>query len=111
MALAIFGTMIVLLLLGFPMMIPLIAGSLIGFVTLFQGFGQLDTRVYPEGFAFIAGHRSGAKAFGLRNFNNVGQVIFTRCIVVSDSINEFKENLCVCAYNTAVAKGYGEFLI
>ncbi|GGO51566.1 TRAP transporter, DctM subunit [Roseovarius pacificus] len=45
MAIAIFGTMIVLLLLGFPMMIPLIAGSLIGFVSLFGGFGQLDTMV------------------------------------------------------------------
>ena len=32
MSLAIFGTMIVLLLMGFPMMIPLIAGSLIGFI-------------------------------------------------------------------------------
>ena len=42
---AIFGTMIVLLLLGFPMMIPLIAGSLIGFVALFGGFSQLDTMV------------------------------------------------------------------
>ncbi|SDE48751.1 TRAP transporter, DctM subunit [Paracoccus isoporae] len=42
---AIFGTMIVLLLLGFPMMIPLLAGSLIGFVALFGGFGQLDTMV------------------------------------------------------------------
>ncbi len=41
----IFGTMIFLLLLGFPMMIPLIAGSLIGFVGLFGGFGQLDTMV------------------------------------------------------------------
>ncbi|KGJ04509.1 TRAP transporter, DctM subunit [Paracoccus halophilus] len=45
MTLAIFGTMTVLLLLGFPMMIPLIAGSLIGFVALFGGFGQLDTMV------------------------------------------------------------------
>ncbi|SES35678.1 TRAP transporter, DctM subunit [Tranquillimonas rosea] len=45
MSLMIFGTMIVLLLLGFPMMIPLIAGSLIGFVSLFGGFGQLDTMV------------------------------------------------------------------
>ena len=45
MTVAIFGTMIVLLLLGFPMMIPLIAGSLIGFVALFGGFGQLDTMV------------------------------------------------------------------
>ncbi len=45
MTLAIFGTMIVLLLLGFPMMIPLIAGSLIGFVALFGGLGQLDTMV------------------------------------------------------------------
>ncbi|MDB6181405.1 TRAP transporter large permease [Paracoccus fistulariae] len=45
MAFAIFGTMIVLLLLGFPMMIPLIAGSLIGFVALFGGVGQLDTMV------------------------------------------------------------------
>ncbi|MCQ0971916.1 TRAP transporter large permease [Paracoccus sp. TK19116] len=42
---AIFGTMIVLLLLGFPMMVPLIAGSLIGFVALFGGFSQLDTMV------------------------------------------------------------------
>ena len=45
MSLAIFGTMIVLLLLGFPMMVPLIAGSLIGFVMLFGGFSQLDTMV------------------------------------------------------------------
>ncbi|SLN39781.1 Sialic acid TRAP transporter permease protein SiaT [Roseivivax jejudonensis] len=45
MSIAIFGTMILLLLLGFPMMIPLIAGSLIGFVTLFGGLGQLDTMV------------------------------------------------------------------
>ncbi len=42
---AIFGTMIVLLLLGFPMMVPLIAGSLIGFVALFGGLGQLDTMI------------------------------------------------------------------
>lgn len=45
MALAIFSVMIVLLLLGFPMMVPLIAGSLIGFVMIFGGFGQLDTMV------------------------------------------------------------------
>ncbi len=45
MAIAIFSVMIVLLLLGFPMMVPLIAGSLIGFVALFGGFGQLDTMV------------------------------------------------------------------
>ena len=42
---AIFGTMIVLLLMGFPMMIPLLAGALIGFLALFGGFGQLDTMV------------------------------------------------------------------
>lgn len=41
----IFGTMLVLLLLGFPMMIPLIAGGLIGFIGLFGGLGQLDTMV------------------------------------------------------------------
>ncbi|WP_439524527.1 TRAP transporter large permease [Marivita sp.] len=45
MAIAIFSVMIVLLLLGFPMMVPLIAGSLIGFVALFGGLGQLDTMV------------------------------------------------------------------
>jgi len=45
MSLMIFGTMIFLLLLGFPMMIPLIAGSLIGFVALFGGVGQLDTMI------------------------------------------------------------------
>ena len=42
---AIFGTMIALLLMGFPMMIPLLAGALIGFLALFGGFGQLDTMV------------------------------------------------------------------
>jgi tripartite ATP-independent transporter DctM subunit len=45
MSLMIFGTMIFLLLLGFPMMIPLIAGSLIGFVALFGGVSQLDTMI------------------------------------------------------------------
>ena len=45
MAWAIFGTMIVLLLMGFPMMVPLIAGALIGFVALFGGLGQVDTMV------------------------------------------------------------------
>ncbi len=37
--------MIVLLLLGFPMMIPLIAGAFVGFYSLFGGFGQLETMV------------------------------------------------------------------
>src|SRR6056297_604093 len=45
MAIAIFSVMILLLLLGFPMMVPLIAGSLIGFIGLFGGIGQLDTMV------------------------------------------------------------------
>ncbi len=45
MAAAILPTMIVLLLLGFPMMIPLIIGSLVGFFALFGGFGQLETMV------------------------------------------------------------------
>jgi C4-dicarboxylate transporter, DctM subunit len=45
MAATIMLTMIVLLLLGFPMMIPLIVASFIGFVTLFGGFGQLETMV------------------------------------------------------------------
>ena len=42
---AILGTMIVLLLLGFPMMVPLILGAVVGFVGLFGGLGQLDTLV------------------------------------------------------------------
>ena len=42
---AILGTMVVLLLLGFPMMVPLIVGAIVGFVGLFGGFGQLDTLV------------------------------------------------------------------
>lgn len=37
--------MIVLLLLGFPMMIPLIVGAFVGFYTMFGGFGQLETMV------------------------------------------------------------------
>ncbi|ODC04905.1 C4-dicarboxylate ABC transporter permease [Terasakiispira papahanaumokuakeensis] len=38
-------TMIVLLLLGFPMMIPLITASIIGFVMTFNGFGQMETLI------------------------------------------------------------------
>ncbi|MEO0761386.1 MAG: TRAP transporter large permease [Pseudomonadota bacterium] len=45
MALTIFSIMIVLLLLGFPMMIPLIIGAFVGFYTMFNGFGQLETMV------------------------------------------------------------------
>ena len=45
MAATIFLTMIVLLLLGFPMMIPLIAGAFAGFFIMFNGFGQMETMV------------------------------------------------------------------
>ncbi len=41
----IFSIMIVLLLLGFPMMIPLIVGAFVGFLSLFGGFSQLETMV------------------------------------------------------------------
>lgn len=42
---AILGTMVVLLLLGFPMMVPLIVAAMVGFVAIFGGLGQLDTMV------------------------------------------------------------------
>ncbi|MFC6489232.1 TRAP transporter large permease [Nitratireductor sp. GCM10026969] len=45
MAITIFSIMIVLLLLGFPMMIPLIIGAFVGFYSLFGGMGQLETMV------------------------------------------------------------------
>ena len=45
MATTIFAVMIVLLLLGFPMMIPLIIGAFIGFYSLFGGMGQLETMI------------------------------------------------------------------
>ncbi|QFT93155.1 Sialic acid TRAP transporter permease protein SiaT [Roseovarius sp. THAF9] len=45
MALTIFSIMVVLLLLGFPMMIPLIVAAFIGFYTMFGGFGQLETMI------------------------------------------------------------------
>lgn len=45
MAVTIFSVMVVLLLLGFPMMIPLIVGAFVGFYSLFGGFGQLETMV------------------------------------------------------------------
>lgn len=45
MAITIFCIMLVLLLLGFPMMIPLIIGAFVGFFSLFGGFGQLETMV------------------------------------------------------------------
>ncbi|MGX1097535.1 TRAP transporter large permease [Amorphus sp. MBR-141] len=45
MATTIFSVMIVLLLLGFPMMIPLIIGAFIGFYSLFGGMGQLETMI------------------------------------------------------------------
>jgi len=40
-----FSVMVGLLLLGFPMMVPLIAGAIIGFVMMFDGFGQMDTLI------------------------------------------------------------------
>ena len=45
MALTIFSIMIVLLLLGFPMMIPLITGAFVGFFSLFGGMSQLETMI------------------------------------------------------------------
>ena len=45
MGMTIFSIMVVLLLLGFPMMIPLIVGAFVGFYSLFGGFGQLETMV------------------------------------------------------------------
>nr|WP_300314000.1 TRAP transporter large permease [Halomonas sp.] len=38
-------TMIALLLLGFPMMIPLITAAVIGFYMMFNGLGQMDTLI------------------------------------------------------------------
>jgi len=45
MALTIFAVMVVLLLLGFPMMIPLIAAAGLGFWMMFGGLGQMETLV------------------------------------------------------------------
>jgi len=45
MAATIFSVMIVLLLLGFPMMIPLIIGAFIGFLMMFGDLGQMETMV------------------------------------------------------------------
>ncbi|SDQ75132.1 TRAP transporter large permease [Pseudovibrio sp. Tun.PSC04-5.I4] len=45
MAATIFLSMIVLLLLGFPMMIPLIAGTFIGFLMMFGDFGHMETMI------------------------------------------------------------------
>ncbi|MGC9368759.1 MAG: TRAP transporter large permease [Paracoccaceae bacterium] len=45
MAFTIFSLMVVLLLLGFPMMIPLIVGAFVGFYSLFGGMGQLETMI------------------------------------------------------------------
>ena len=45
MAITIFAIMIILLLLGFPMMIPLIMGAFVGFFMVFGGFGQMETMV------------------------------------------------------------------
>ena len=45
MALTIFAVMVVLLLMGFPMMIPLIASAALGFFLMFNGLGQMETMV------------------------------------------------------------------
>lgn len=47
------STMIVLLLLGFPMMIPLIVAAFIGFYSMFGGFDQMDFMIQQ----FMAGIR------------------------------------------------------
>jgi len=41
----IFSIMIVLLLMGFPMMIPLIVGAFVGFLSLFGGLSQMETMI------------------------------------------------------------------
>ncbi|WP_299756551.1 TRAP transporter large permease [uncultured Boseongicola sp.] len=53
MALTIFSIMIVLLLLGFPMMVPLIAGASVGFYMMLNGFSQMETMIQQ----FMAGIR------------------------------------------------------
>ena len=53
MALTIFSVMIVLLLAGFPMMIPLIMGAFVGFYSMLGGFGQMETMIQQ----FLAGIR------------------------------------------------------
>ncbi len=45
MALTIFFIMIVLLLIGFPMMMPLIVGAFVGFFGLLNGFSQMETMI------------------------------------------------------------------
>ncbi len=45
MALTIFAIMIVLLLIGFPMMMPLIVGAFVGFFVMLNGFGQMETMI------------------------------------------------------------------
>lgn len=45
MAVIMFSVMVGLLLIGFPMMVPLIAGAVIGFVMMFNGFGQMETLI------------------------------------------------------------------
>ena len=45
MAITIFSIMVVLLLLGFPMMIPLIVGAFVGFYQLLGGMDQVETMV------------------------------------------------------------------
>lgn len=45
MAIIMFSVMVGLLLIGFPMMVPLIAGAVIGFVMMFNGFGQMETLI------------------------------------------------------------------
>ena len=55
-------TMIALLLLGFPMMIPLITAAVIGFYMMFNGFGQMDTLIQQmmAAFAHLADRRTDA---------------------------------------------------
>lgn len=53
MALTIFSIMIVLLLLGFPMMVPLIAGASVGFYMMLNDFSQMETMIQQ----FMAGIR------------------------------------------------------
>ena len=53
MALTMFFVMLALLLVGFPMMIPLIAGASIGFYSMFGGFDKMDFMVQQ----FMAGIR------------------------------------------------------
>ena len=86
--------------------------------TIFEGFGtgaglkcgfgvcQLCAAVDAHGFGFVTHDGSCSQTARIGDGDDVGEIIFTRGIVIADCVDQGKEGLCLGADHTGIAQGY-----